>query len=114
MLNREQILGTTPERQVVEVPELGGQILIQAISAGAAQVIQREHDLVDFVIASAINDDGSFLFSIEDREALRRLPFAAINRIARAAISLNGLSAAEVETLAKNSEPGLNGASSSA
>jgi hypothetical protein len=113
MLTREAILGRKPARRTVDVPEWGGELLIQAMTAGAAQAMTRDHGIVDFVIASAINEDGSPLFSLEDREALARAEFSAVKRIADAAIEFNGLSAAAVEDLAKNSEPGLNGVSSS-
>jgi len=112
-LTREIILGRKPPRKVVAVPEWGGEVTIQAMTAGDAQAMTRAHGLVDFVVASVINDDGTPMFSPEDREALGRQEFSAVKRIADAAIAFNGLSADAVEEIAKNSEPGLNGSSSS-
>lgn len=114
MLTREQILGRRPERKVVEVPEWGDSVLIQAMSAGAAQAITAEQGMVDMVIASVITEDGKPMFSPEDRESLLQLPFIGLKRITDAAIAFNRMSDAAVEEATKNSEPGLNGASSSA
>jgi hypothetical protein len=114
MLTREEILSRKPKRQSLEVPEWEGTILIQALTVATAQAITAEQGLVDLVIASAINDDGAPMFHPEDREVLLRLEFAACKRIGDAVIAFNGLSTRSVEELAKNSEPGLNGASFSA
>jgi hypothetical protein len=114
MLTREQILSRKPKRMLVDVPEWGGQITIQAMTAGAAQAMTKDHGLVDFVIASAINEDGTPMFSPEDRDELNAKEFSAVRRVAEAAITFNGLSPDAVEGLAKNSVTGLNGDSSSA
>lgn len=113
MLTREHILGRKPKRHTVEVPEWEGIVTIQALTVGTAQAITPDQGLVDLVIASTINEDGTPMFSPEDREALQRLEFSACKRIADAAIAFNGLSNQSVEELAGNSGPGLNGASSS-
>ena len=114
MLTREQILGRKPARKTVTVPQWGDSVQIQALTAGAAEAMTKDYHLVDFVIASVINDDGTPMFSPEDRDALQRQEFAAVRCIATEAIEFNGLSTAAVDELVKNSEPGLNGASSSA
>ena len=97
----------------MEVPEWEGTVLIQALTVGTAQAITAEQSLVDLVIASTINEDGSPMFSPEDKESLQRMEFSACKRIADAAIAFNALSNQSVEELAGNSGPGLNGASSS-
>jgi hypothetical protein len=113
-LTREQILSRKPKRTVVEVPEWEGAVTIQALTVGTAHAITADQGLVDLVIASTIKEDGTPLFSPEDREALQRLEFSACKRIADAAITFNALSTQSVEELAGNSGPGLNGVSSSA
>lgn len=114
MLTREQILSRKPKRLVVEVPEWGGTVTIQALTVGTAQSITAEHGMVAIVMASVINEDGSLMFSPEDKESVERLELAGCKRIADAAVDFNGLSQRAVEDLVKNSEPGLNGVSSSA
>jgi hypothetical protein len=113
MLTREQFLGRKPKRHTVEVPELDGAVIIQALTVGAAQAIKPDQGLVDLIIASVINEDGTPMFSPEDHDALLRLEFSALKRIGEAVSDFNGLSTTAVEDLAKNSETGLNGASSS-
>jgi hypothetical protein len=114
MLTREQILSRKPKRLVVSVPEWEDSVTIRALTVGAAQAITAEQGIVDLVIASAITEDGSPMFSPEDRERLRDLEFSACKRIADAAIAFNGMSAEAVEAEAKNSGPGLTNGSSSA
>jgi hypothetical protein len=114
MLNREQILARKPARQVVLVPEWGGSVTIQALTAGAAFAMTADHSLADLIIASTINEDGTPLFSPEDREALNRLEFSALRKIGDAVIAFNGLSAVAVQEMTKNSPPGLSVDSSSA
>lgn len=113
-LTREQILGRKPKRLVVEVPEWEGSVLIEELSVAGAQLMTVEHNAVDFVIASVINEDGTPMFSPEDRPTLLRKEFSACKRIAEAAISFNALSQPAVEAIAKNSEPGLMNGSSTA
>ncbi len=114
MLTREQILGYKGARKTVTVPELGGDVMIQTITAAAAQMVTKDTDLVDYVILSVITEDGKPMFSFEDREPLRQLPMKAIKGIVDEVIAFNGLSKESVEALTGNSEPGLNGDSSSA
>lgn len=115
MLTREQILSRTPKRQVVEVPEWNDSVTIQALTIGTAQSLTSEDNILDIVMASCINEDGSPLFSPEDKETLRRqMSLASAKRIAEAAMTLNGITKEAAEALTKNSEPGPNGASSSA
>lgn len=114
MLSRDQILGRRPDRMTVEVPEWGDSVLIQALTVSAAQAVSTEDSIVDLVIASVIHEDGSPMFTAEDREHVRRLPFAPIKRIANAVIVFNKISNAAVEELTKNSGTGPSDASSSA
>jgi hypothetical protein len=114
VLTREHILSRKPKRHVVSVPEWDGEVTIQALTVGTAQEITPEQGLVDLVIASVINDDGSPMFSPEDKPQLLRQSFAACKRLAEAVIEFNGLSKAAVEDAVKNSGPGLNGSSSTA
>jgi len=115
MLTREQILSRKPRRLVVDVPEWGGEVIIQAMSVGAAQSLSEQDSIVDTVIASCVNEDGSPLFSPEDKDTLRRtLSLSSCKLIADAALTLNGATKAAVEDMAKNSGTGPNGASPSA
>src|SRR5262245_1951862 len=105
-LSREQILTRKPKRTTLVVPELDGEVTIQALSAGAALAIAEgagdeghRQRIVDIVIASVVNDDGSPMFSREDRESLQRLEFGAMKRIADGAIEFNGMSDKKVEEL---------------
>src|SRR5688572_24713298 len=104
MLTREQILARKPKRLAVNVPEWEGDVLVQAMTVGAAQALTENDSIVDTVIASCVNEDGSPLFSMEDKDTLRRtLSLSSCKLIADAAMTLNGITRAASEDLVKNS-----------
>ena len=112
MLTREQILARKPKRREVDVPEWGGRVTIQALTVAAAQAITAEDGIVELVVASVVNEDGSPTFSREDRDELRRLELGPCKRIADAVIEFNGMSRKVVEELAENLKGAQNGDSS--
>jgi hypothetical protein len=119
MLTREQILGHKPKLTVVHVPEwddgdVKAEVMIRALTVGGAEVLARERNLVDIVIASVVNPDGTPMFSPEDKSELNSKGLAAITRIVEAVNAFNGWSSEAQDALVKNSEPGPNGVSSSA
>lgn len=65
------------------------------------------------VALSVVNDDGSRMFRDEDATALGKKNAAALDHIFEVARRLSGLTKADVDTLAKNSEAGPNGTSTS-
>jgi hypothetical protein len=113
MLNREHILAQRPLRKEVEIPEWGGSVLVQGMDVAQAQAIKPQDGLAELVIVSVVNEDGTRMFSPEDKESLQKLDVRGLKRLADAVLELNGMTKTAVEDAAKNSEPGLNGASSS-
>lgn len=117
-LTRDEILKKRAElaRQPVEVAELGGPVLIRAMTlkeVSAAQKAARATTeplaLYPRLIAVAcINDDGSPLFVGEDVRLIDDLPFAALDTLARAIITMNRMD--EASQAPKPSTP-MNGSS---
>jgi hypothetical protein len=60
-----------------------------------------------------VSDDGERIFTDADMKALGKKSAKALDRVFAVAQKLNGLSAGDVEELAKNSESGPNGDSTS-
>jgi hypothetical protein len=113
-LTREKILARKPKTKVVQVATWGDTVMIRSLTVGAAQAITAGQGIIDLVIASVINDDGSPMFSPEDRDELTTKEFAAMKEIADASIEFNAMSPATVEAIAGNSEAGLTNGSSTA
>lgn len=117
-LTRDQILARRAQlpRETVEVPDLGGSVLIRGLTlkevAAAQKAARASADPLSIyphlVRTACINDDGTPVFVGEDIKALDDLPFAAVDAIARAVVRMNRLS--EESQVPKDST-GLNGSS---
>src|SRR5437879_418428 len=116
-LQREQILGTkgTLKRETVAVPEWGGEVLVQELTAAdrdafeASCVIKKgksiDTNLVNLrakLVARSIIDatTGERVFADTDAEQLGQLSAAAVNRLFEVAQRLSGLSDQDVKELA--------------
>lgn len=128
MLSRDDILKaddiTTRE---VEVPEWGGTVIVRGLSAKerdnweASLLRQRGNQMVrdssniraKLVVRVLVDDDGKRLFSDGDAAVLGDKCIAAIDRIFETAAELSAITDEDVEELAKNSEAGQTGDSSS-
>lgn len=111
-LSREAILKKDDViKEVVKVPEWGGEVLIAAMS-GAMRDAWEQSLIADkasmdnirarLVVATAIDEQGKPLFAREDIEALGRKSAVALDRCVRVAQRLNRLTAGELDDLVKN------------
>jgi len=120
VLTRDAILGHVfPPVGTVDVPELGGQIAIAGLSAGRSDAVQKrpkdENPDTPFnvwaTITFAADAEGNPLFTEADAPALAKLPDEALNKIAIAALDMNGMSK-KAQDEAKN-DSGATGTSGS-
>ena len=115
-LTRDQILSADDRnRQTVYVPEWGGCVVIQQITAldrlqweescllnnGTAAV---RHDMLraGLLVRCLVDDGGNKLFTLEDITSLNNKSASAINRVFEAALELNGIGKGDTEDLVGN------------
>jgi hypothetical protein len=105
-------------REEVELPELGGSVWIKGMTASDRSKFEREFQTSSgkrskrrmdeirerLVIACVCNEDGTLLLTERDIEAIGRQPIGVIERIVDVAQRLCGMSNADVEAMAKNSD----------
>lgn len=110
-LSREAILGASDlPTEEVEVPEWGGTVLVRSMNGTERDaweqslIVKGRGDGVDvtnirarLVAICAVDAAGKRLFSDTDATALGKKSAAALDRVAKVAQRLNGLTAAEVE-----------------
>lgn len=94
-LNREAFLATIkPDLVAVSVPELGGEVLVKAVSQaefeswrqqiqGKNKVINETGFIARLIILCACDDDGNSLFTKDDFEAISKIPAKVLMRIQR-------------------------------
>lgn len=120
ILNKEQILSADDaKRDSVEVPEWGGEVLVKGLSGKErddyeASIMQQDkkgnlsmrlaNARAKLVVAAAISEDGSRLFSNEDVAALGAKSAKALSRVYNTAAELSGLKDEDLEELVGNSE----------
>ena len=113
-LTRDAIL-TIEDRKIVpvSVPEWGGIVHVRVMSGGErdewefAQAANAKADVrARWVAYTACDEQGLPLFRTEDIEALSTKNSVALQRIFKAAMAINKVTAADVEELEKNSEAG--------
>ena len=83
--------------EVVEVPELGGSVIIRTLTLGEVREIQTEikknGDSLSvyprLVFLSVVDDAGDQIFSGDDIKEVNSFPWPAIDRIANAVLKLN-------------------------
>lgn len=114
------------KREVVEVPEWGGAVIVRALTAQeldefkSSNLIRTgdkyEANLVNgrarLVVRALVNEDGSRMFTDADAEELGKKSSTAIHRLYAAAARLTPLNEEAEEAIAKNS-PAAQGDSSS-
>jgi hypothetical protein len=115
ILGRDALLALKGGRtEEVYVPELGGKLLVAAISAGARDVFdltslglpedERRHNFrARLLVMTLIGDDGKPLYTTEDIPALSSIEARVIDPLVEVAMRLNGLSESDRETLEGNS-----------
>jgi len=101
MLTKEAILSANDlKRETVNVPEWGGDVLIQEMSgaqrdAYEAHITDTGEDMrkrtvrARYVAFSIIGEDGEPMFSVDDVEALAKKNAKALDRVFAAAAELN-------------------------
>lgn len=120
-LSRADLLGAvTLPREVVPVPELGGDVLVQGMSG--AQRDAWEGSLVEgrgkkrrmntanirakLVAQCCIDEQGNRLFTDDDAEALGKTRVDALNRLFAVAQRLSGVTDEDVDELGEGSTSG--------
>lgn len=104
-LTRDQILAKRAElpRESVEIPELGGSVLIRILTLKEVREIQKAQAISKeplsiyprLVAIGCVNEDGSPLFVGEDVKMIDDLPWAATDAIARAVLRINKMTEEE-------------------
>lgn len=110
-LTRDQFfVAVPPKLDSVDVPQLGGQVMLRELTAGerdafeAAHVKNKERDFRARIVAATVCDaDGARIFSAGDVPALSNLPATTLDPVFKAAVKINGLSDDDVKELEKNS-----------
>ena len=117
--------GARLKTEIVEVPELGAgvQVIVCEMSglsrdAFIAQQAQRKNAPLseaqaELLVLTVVDERGELVFDAGDVAALRAQSFVALNRIADAAMILNGMKPNAVEDAAKNSGAAPSGDSGS-
>jgi len=129
ILTRQDIVDAQDiETETVEVAEWGGAVMVRAMSGAERDQFQRslmvvradgkrETTMVNLqaklVAMCAIDEQGNLLFGADEVDHLAKKSASAIERVFTVAQRLNGLAPDDLETAAKNSVPGPNGASHS-
>ena len=116
MLTRDAILGAVDLRpEDVEVPEWGGAVRVSTLTGAArnaweqslvsgvkAGSVNLNNATARLVAACVVDERGERMFSDADAEALGRKSAAALERVAKVAQRLNGLTRDEFEAAKGN------------
>lgn len=129
ILTRQDILSAQDIKSTtVEVPEWGGAVIVRMMSGAERDQFEQSMIAIDasgkrtpnlsnmrskLVAMTAVDEDGHYLFGLDELAQLSAKSGAAIERLFNAAQELNALTPASAEDAVKNSVPGPNGASPS-
>lgn len=115
MLSRDEILGANDlATELVEVPEWGGSVRARTLTGAERDAFEMAVYTMRQKAGAAVNirallvalcvvdDEGKRLFSERDAAQLGAKSARALDRVFSAAQRLNGLTAADVDELAKN------------
>ncbi len=114
MLSRDEILSKTSlKKQIVSVPEWGGEIYVSEMSGQARdeweQSLQERNSnnqLVSprakLVIATVVDENGNRLFTDKDTEQIGKLSAVSLSNICVVAQKLNKLLADDLDEAKKN------------
>ena len=109
-LNRDEILAVD-DIQVweVEVPEWGGAVLVQSLTAAQVERIQTKYKgkgmkglTAAFVQMSVVDEDGKRMFHQSDLDKLSQKSISACTRILKTVMEQNALEEKDLEELAEN------------
>jgi hypothetical protein len=118
ILTKDAILSADDlKRETVPVPEWGGEVIVQEMTAKARMdwgnsayktdelgglVADKEKFAASMLVASCVGEDNEPLFSLEDIAALSRKSGKAVDRVLAVALRLNGMSGEAKEKIKKN------------
>jgi len=116
-LTREEILNAQDMRtETVHVPEWGGEIIVRTLRGdeyehyeesllsgrGRSRHVIYGEIRAKLLVACIVNENGNRVFTEKDIDALKSKSAAALDRVWTVAQRLSGLSAEDIEGLAKN------------
>lgn len=121
LVSKATFLAThAPDEEQVPLPELGdgAAILVRGLtvrerSEFERQFLSKKGDRLDnrvkelrerLLIACCRNADGSMMFTVDDLKAIGNMSASIVERIVNVAQRLSGMSATDVDEIAKNSE----------
>jgi hypothetical protein len=124
ILSKDEILKAEDlPREVVEVPEWGGSVMVRGLSAserdafegsiielrGKERKLHLENIRAKLASLTMVDEQGERLFTDAEVAALGKKSAQAVQRVFEAAQRLSGISETDVEELAKNSGNGQRG-----
>jgi len=121
-LTKDQILSASDlPTQTVDIPEWGGSVIVStmdgvardAFSATVAAGQANSAIAANVIVATAVDENGNQIFTAADVAALQKKSSAVLNRIADAAMTLNGIGQKATEEAGKNSAAAPSGDSGS-
>jgi hypothetical protein len=118
ILTKDQILAAEDlKRETVEVPEWGGEVIVSTMTGAGRDAWEFEvygmkgedrnveNIRAKLIAACVVDESGALLFpSPKDVIALGKKSARALDRVWAAARKLNGIGAAEMDELEKNSQ----------
>ena len=128
-LTKEAILNTDDlKTETVPVPEWGGDVIVRTMSGterdayeqaifernGKDSKFNMDNMRARLCAGCIVDDKGACLFSAQDAAELGKKSGKVLDRIYTVATRLCGMSAEDIDTLAKNSKADLNDNSTSA
>ena len=114
LLSKQQILEAADlPRETVEVPEWGGSVIVQGLSAAESRELfndagNKDSFAVRLLVASLVDEDGTRLFSYEDISALAAKSSQVLARVVKVA---NRINLFDVGDATKNSAPSADASS---
>jgi hypothetical protein len=102
ILGREVILGMGRPREIVKVPEWGGEVIVATLSLPermewerwqAAQPTDADTDIPGYLAFALIDEQGKRVFTPEDVAELQHKSAAVLMRLYRVARRLNSIDA---------------------
>jgi hypothetical protein len=110
MLTREQILAASIEREILDVPEWGGEINVRGMTGTERErfelAAQKRSDCILRALVAAMcvcDGDGKALFTQTDVPALAANSAAALDRVFDVAVRLSGITTKELDSTEKKS-----------
>jgi len=115
MLNKEQIIAANDiESEVVQVPEWGGEVVVQGITLAEKDIwtdsimndgkANMDGASARLCILSMRGEDNELLFGLEDVDELQKKSASAMDRVFQVAQRLSGIGQEDIEETVKNSE----------